>query len=491
MSTVKRDPREISWSLGTSVIPRGIPLWAPLDQAGMVLGPPGSGKTLCVLLPAFRHAPGARIFATTKLADIYLAAACTDQTRPEPVIFDPLGQSAGLPHLIWDPVAGCVNSHQAERRGRAFAAGTVTGKQGNDDAARFYAHQAGVVIGCMLHAAALTGRTIEHVMRWVTQGNDGSVSEPEKILMTHPHAEPTWAGLLARAIRTGDDRTTGNTWTTVDQALAVFQHRDVVQRCTPASGRAATDLDALIAARGSVLIIGKDDQYSSVTPLLTAVVEDLLDRVEQAADRSRHGRLVPPAVAVLDELPNTAPIPTLQQRVADGRGRGLCVIYAAQAYAQLVMRYSDDGARALTAATNIWTIFGGSKDPHYNKEISDLIGTVEVSRSSTQRDTGWQASGRSSQQRGTEDRAVIQPADLLRLPAQHAFVLAPRMNPAITRFVLLVSGRDGKEISARARQLAHSAQPFTAHQPNDVAIQTAAAIAEAQRLGLNSPGGTQ
>ncbi|PRZ34814.1 type IV secretion system protein VirD4 [Antricoccus suffuscus] len=482
-SRPKRSPRPVAYSLGRAVIPRGVDLWAPLDQAAMVLGPPGSGKTLAMLLPAFAAAPGGRLFATTKLADIYLAAATIDDASAAPVIFDPLGQSAGIAPLVWDPVAGCVNSHLAERRARAFAAGTVTRGGHADDAARFYMQQASTVIAGLLHAAALSGRTIEDVVSWSATGSTGAPTEAEEILRQHPHAERTWADLLAGSTRGGDDRTVGNTWTTVRQALSVFQHHDVVARCTPTEHGAATDLDAAIAAAVPILVIGKDDEYSSVTPLLTAVIEDILDRVESAADRSAYRRLAPPFLAAIDELPNTAPIPTLPQRVADGRGRGLCVLYAAQGYAQLATRYGENVARALSATTNVWCIFGGSKDSRYNKELSDLIGTVEVSRASTQHDLGMRGS-RQSMQLTREDKAVIEPHDLLTLPQNHAIVLAGRCRPAISRFRLLVRGSAGKELLASAAGIRSTPQNTPPSTPASLLAQTQGAVAESRARGI-------
>jgi type IV secretion system protein VirD4 len=123
------------------------------------------------------------------------------------VVLDPFGLAVGLPELVWDPVAGCADSMVAERRAKAFTAGTVKGAVAGgygDDAARFYAAEAAKVIQAFFHAAALTGRTLDHVLRWVA--NPSIASEPTEILREHPHAAPYWHGLLQGALH-GDDRT--------------------------------------------------------------------------------------------------------------------------------------------------------------------------------------------------------------------------------------------------------------------------------------------
>jgi hypothetical protein len=53
------------------------------------------------------------------------------------------------------------------------------------------------------HAAALTGRTLEHVLEWVA--NPVSVEEPAEILRQHPDAAAFWDGLLAGALQGSPD----------------------------------------------------------------------------------------------------------------------------------------------------------------------------------------------------------------------------------------------------------------------------------------------
>jgi hypothetical protein len=54
------------------------------------------------------------------------------------------------------------------------------------------------VIQAFFHAAALTGRTIDHVLLWVA--HPAVASEPTEILREHPHAAPSWHGLLQGAL---------------------------------------------------------------------------------------------------------------------------------------------------------------------------------------------------------------------------------------------------------------------------------------------------
>ena len=81
-----------------------------------------------------------------------------------------------------------------------------------------------------LHAAALTGRTLDHVLEWVA--NPVAAEQPAEILQQHPHAARFWDGLLSGALH-GSADTVGNTVTTVQQAMALFFQPEIRARCVP------------------------------------------------------------------------------------------------------------------------------------------------------------------------------------------------------------------------------------------------------------------
>ena len=359
----------------------------PFDRTTGVYGPQGCGKTLDVLTPALLSAPGAALVTLTKPEDLLLTLTRRSRQGRPVAVLDPFGLAPGLPQLVWDPIGGCVDSMIAERRAKAFAAGTVAGaaSSSGDNAARFYAAEAAKVLQGYFHAAALTGRSIADVLDWVA--NPRQASLPEEVLRTHPHAAPFWHGLLHAALH-GDERTAGNTITTIQQALALFFQQSLRDRCVPGPGRAPVDVAELITRGGTVYLLGRDDPYASASPLMTAVAEDVLDTALQLAHASPHGRLCPSFLACLDELPSTAPLPTLRTRMANERALGLSFIYAAQTWRQLVICYGQDEARALFGLTNIITLFGGGKDGAFNREMSELIGTTRVTRTTYTHGTG-------------------------------------------------------------------------------------------------------
>ncbi|WP_448062517.1 type IV secretory system conjugative DNA transfer family protein [Cellulomonas hominis] len=468
---------DLGWRLGRASEPRGGELWVPWDRTAGVIGPQGSGKTLDLLVPALLEAPGAAMATLTKVDDLLLSFGSRSTGERPCVVLDPFGLVPGLPELVWDPVRGCVDPLVAERRAKAFTAGTVKGAVAGghgDAAARFYAAEAAKVLQGFFHAAALTGGSLDDVLRWVARPL--AATQPTEVLREHPHAASFWNGLLHGALH-GDDRTAGNTVTTVQQAMSLFFQDDIRRRCVPGPGRPATAIADVIAARGTIYLLGREDPYASASPLMTAFAEHVLDTALEVANASPWGRLCPPFHAVLDELPSTAPLPTLRTRMANERAMGISFIWAAQAWPQLAAVFGEQEARTLLGLTNNLIVFGGSKDVAFNKEVSDLLGQVRVSR------TSWQSGRMGGRQMSGEDIAILTPAEVRQLKERHALVLAENGAPIIAKLHRCIDGKTGRALLAGKDALRAKVAVDRRHQVSSEA-RTTAALVEARRSGL-------
>ncbi|PKQ24863.1 MAG: hypothetical protein CVT65_00640 [Actinobacteria bacterium HGW-Actinobacteria-5] len=474
------DPSQVGWRIGRAVEPRGSDLWCPWDRTAGVIGPQGSGKTLDLLTPALLSAPGAALVTLTKTDDLLLSITARGRGGRPTRVLDPFSQADGLPELIWDPIAGCVDPTVAERRAKAFIAGTIkssTSGHGSpsDGAARFYTAEAAKVLQCYFHAAALAGLDLDRVLEWVDRPQ--ATSEPAEILLNHPGAALHWHGLLQGAL-TGDDRTVGNTTTTVHQAMGLFYQPSIRARCVPSTGRPATDIAEVIRAGGTFYLLGRDDPYTSASPLMTALAEHILDTALQLANTSPWGRLCPPMLACLDELPSTAPLPTLRTRMANERALGISIIYAAQTWRQLASVFGETEARAVFGLTNVLVMFGGSKDGQFNKEVSDLIGTVRVAR------TTWQMGQTGGRSAHGDDMLILRPEEVRQIPEKHALVVAENSKPIIAKLSRCIEGRAGEQIRSQqqdARRRLHDRRTHT------IASEARAVAAIATNRGSDRP----
>lgn len=441
---------ELGWRLGRSKVPAGGEVWVPYDRTAGVFGAQGSGKTLDLLTPALLGSPGAALVTLTKPDDLYLTIGARAAGGRPVHVLDPFDLAPGMPSLVWDPVDGCTDSMVAERRAKAFTAGTVGGAVGRgsgDEAARFYAAEAAKVLQAYFHAAALVNGSLDDVLLWIADPHNAT--HPEEVLRTHPDAAPFWDGLLTGALH-GDHRTAGNTITTVQQAMALFFQESIRLRCVPGEGRPATNLKQVIADHGTIYLLAREDPYASASPLMTAIAEHVLDTALAMAMASEYGRLCPSFLACLDELPSTTPLPTLRTRMANERALGLSFIYAAQTWRQLVICYGEDEARALFGLTNNLVIFGGGKDGEFYKEVSDLLGMARVSRRSYNRHReGWASSFYG------DDVPVLRPEEIRQLPERHALVIAENARPFVAGLSRCIDGRRGREL-LRSQQVARA-----------------------------------
>ena len=184
---------------------------------------------------------------------------------------------------------------------------------------------------------------------------------------------------------------------------------------------------------------------------MTAVTEQILDTAKRLGETSPHGRLCPPFLACLDELPSTAPIPTLSTRMANERALGLSFILAAQTWRQFVVCYGEDEARTIYGLSNNLVVFGGGKDIRFYQELSDLIGSTSH--------TETRYSARGHELFGVMDRScdqrrvpILEPAELRRIEQRKALVLAEMYDPIIANLHRCIDGKRGKELLAAQKR---------------------------------------
>lgn len=422
------NPYDCGYFLGNSQRPTGVELWSRADKACRVIGPMGSGKTLRFFAPLIRNWPGPVIATSTKPDVVELTLNARRQDDRPALALDPQDLAPALSKIRWSPVTGAADTQIAMSRAKAFVAGSRTpgSSAESSEGSAFYKGQAAKVLACLLHAAALDGARLHHVLRWARKLNDPA---PLGILDSHPGAGPGWADMLLNS-STGDERTVGNTLVTLDAALECFAHQRVIDALDGGEDQ-PTDIPELLDAHGTLYILGKDSATSSVAPLTTAIAEDLLDTAEQHANTSPAGRLDPPLLGALDEAPNIAPIPSLRQRVADGRGRGITIVYGLQGWASAAARFGPADAKELAAFTNNVVVFGGAKDPEFLREMSSLSGEVERTKVSTTR-SGGSNRDNVSKAAHTAIEPVLRPGQIKSLDDGQALVLADNLDPVIT-----------------------------------------------------------
>ncbi|MBN9619477.1 MAG: hypothetical protein J0H43_07060, partial [Actinobacteria bacterium] len=129
---------------------------------------------------------------------------------------------------------------------------------------------------------------------------------------------------------------------------------------------------------------------------------------------------------------------------------------------------------------NNLVIFGGGKDIHFYREMSELIDDVRTSRQTITDGPGGVGTSRAG-----EWERVMRPGDIRRIPQRRALVIAGNAPPIIAKLSRCVDGDDGKKL--KDEQVALRQHVMAARQSKpDIARRTADAVAYS-RTNLLTP----
>jgi type IV secretory pathway TraG/TraD family ATPase VirD4 len=361
-SLVKPVAADLGHRLGRS---QGLSCWSSVEDSTVLLGPPRSGKGLHVAIPMILDAPGA-VLTTSTRPDNLVATLAARSRRGAVAVFDPQRLAAGAPSATkWSPIRGCENPHTALVRAKALTIGTA---RGTTDAT-FWQHSAEQAVRCLLHAAALGGKTAADVYRWSLSAV--AASEAVSILSTHPQAATGWATALS-AITRADQRQRDSVWAMVGIAFAALADPRVLDAVTPGPG-GGFDPVTFLRGNGTLYLLGTASGAAATAGLVGALVEDVVEVARQLAAASPGGRLDPPLSLVLDEAANY-PLPSLPALMSEGGGTGIATLLVLQSLAQARAVWGEHDGAALWDSAIVKIILGGGSNARDLDDLSKLIG---------------------------------------------------------------------------------------------------------------------
>ena len=389
------------------VRPAGIA--AERAQSLVVVGPTQSGKTTSLAVPAILGWRGPVLAASVK-SDLLRHTLGARMRRGPVWCIDPTGGTGTRPST-WSPLTGCAEWHRARRVAADLCEAAKA--DGTTADGEFWYATAAKMLAPLLHAAALDGRTVNDVVRWVDTQEVGEVAG---IL---ERAAPTEALDAARATWCRDERTRSSVATTAETVLEPFAH-------APA-GRTAPDLFEprhLLGGPHTVYLCAPAHDQRRLRGYFTALTQQVLSHAFALATRA--GRpLDPPLLVVLDEAAHIAPLPELDGLAATCASHGIQLVTIWQDLAQVRVRY---GARAATVLNNhrAKLFLPGIADPDTLEYASRLIGDEEVLLPSVTRDP----SGRRSTTSTTGPRRLLPPEELRCLPRGRSVLVYGTLPPA-------------------------------------------------------------
>jgi type IV secretion system protein VirD4 len=336
------------------------PVTVGAEHSALVLGPPRSGKTTCIVCPSVALAPGPVVSASTK-ADVAWATSAWRAELGRCWRFDPAGAPAtpGLAELRWSPVPGSASWEGACATAHAMA-DAARGAPAPSEASH-WVERAEALLAPLLHAAALDGRDVSSVVGWVHRR---SLEEPVRLL------ERGGAGLaldVACGIAATEARERSGIFSTAAGLLAAYRS----EAALASASRPNFDPDRFVRSFDTVYVFSPASAQSRLAPLVAGLVGAVRDAAYRCWPASRR------VLLALDEVANIAPLACLPQIVSEAGGQGLSVLACLQDLSQARARWGE-AARGFLSLFWAKAVLPGIADLDTLELVSALAGRAPV-----------------------------------------------------------------------------------------------------------------
>ena len=414
--------REHALSLGGGAFlgfsPGGGWVSADPEHAVMVLGPPRSGKTSMVVIPALLAAPGAAVSTATKV-DVLRASWRSRSQLGQVWLFDPSGENTQLPReirrLSWSPVAAARSWDAALAMTRAMTACTSAGKGTSNE--QHWRERASALLAPLLLAANLSGRPIAEVLRWVLRQDLGAAGA------TLEDHDATVANDVLVGIAKTDARERSSIFSATAGVLAAY-NSDSVRRSAASPN---FDPDRFAASRETIYITAPAHKQALCAPLVVGLLEQIRHAAYQRSAEQLGG---PPLMLCLDEVANIAPIHDLPALVSEAGGQGLHVMACLQDLSQARERWGDAAAEGFLSLFQTKLILSGIADSRTLEAVSLALGEYDrrlvsytLGRSRSEKLLPGPGTSSDSVTYHTGRQRTLPPGEVARLPGCHGLLL--------------------------------------------------------------------
>ena len=403
---------------------RGRLLRAEQRHALVVFGPPQSGKSAGLAVPALLEWEGPAVASSIK-GDLLAATGRRRRSRGSVFVFDPF-ELAGTDSHTWSPLHGARSWDGAlEVAWRLASAGELDrhSVEGGD----FWAIAAEQRLAPLLYAASATGAQIDSVVRWAygqgTRDLDqalaqlaGSAGDDAELADAHAAYD------AVRAFEAQADRTRSSIEATAQALLRAYRFSRVAR-----SARSCEITpDRLLDEAATLYLIGDAKASKLLRPIFLALLSEVVDRAYERATLAG-GRLELPLLLCLDEAGNIAPLPNLAEIASTAPSHNIQLVSIFHDLAQARSRYRQQ-AETVVNSHRARMLLPGVADLETLRYFAGLVGEEEArDRSLT---TGAGGTTRSIAQRR---RPLVAPEALRQLPQGHALLLYGRIPPTELR----------------------------------------------------------
>ena len=324
----------------------------------LVVGPPQTGKTAGLAIPAILEWPGP-VLVTSSKPDVLEITRQARAARGPIMVYDPCTDPLGSSG--WTPVAAVANWSDALVSARALMSVQASGGVGDQD---FWHASAEASLAPMLRAAAHEGG-MTRLVEWLDRGDDAD-DEIARILEA---SGDTPARSAWRAVTALDPRTRSGVVATTRTALAGWWDPRVLE-----AAHAEITPSRLLTGAATLYLVAPSHEQDRLRNIYAAIVQEMTRAV--FARRARTGAPLDPALlVVLDEAAHIAPVRDLAALAATGPEPGIQLVTVFHDHAQIRAIY-DARASSVIANHRARLLLPGVGDAETLGQISGALGTA-------------------------------------------------------------------------------------------------------------------
>ena len=397
------------------------------DGHNLLLGAPGAGKSLKVMMPSIAVIAqgGENLVVTDPKGELKEAMAPLLQNQGYRIATLDLRFPARS--VRWNPLQPIQQALQAgawaDATRMANDLATLVAAQGapGGDNGAFWAQSAraiGAALALLVADQAPSAQSHLASAYAVLTQQAGQLDTIMQALPLHHPARQAYGPLL-----TGSAETRQNQLSVVAVSLSLFADPNIAWLTAQSDWQP----DQLLSPRTAVFIVVPDDS-ATYYPLAALFVQQLLQTLAAAAATRPRGRLAVPVHFLLDEFGNLPKIPDFDKALAVARGRGIRITLALQSLSQLDDRYGQKTAETMRNSCNTW-VYLSANDNDTARIVSDKIGQTTIE--TTSQGQNWQTGSRQwSQNTSQTGRALVTLDEVLRWRPDHTLLLQMGQLPA-------------------------------------------------------------
>jgi type IV secretion system protein VirD4 len=414
-------------------------LYAEQRHALVAFGPPQSGKSAGLAVPALLEWDGPAVASSIK-TDLLSSTLARRRALGPVLVFDPF-ELSGADQSTWSPLRGASTWDGAlEVAWRLAAAGELDqrGIEGGD----FWAIAAEQRLAPLLFTAACTDAGMGAVVRWAYGQGSRDLYEALSQLTGSARDEDELEGAHAaydavRAFEAQADRTRSSIEATAQGLLRAYRFARVLR-----SARSCEITpDALLNERATLYLIGDAKASKLLRPIFLALLSEIVDRAYERATLAG-GRLELPLLLCLDEAGNVAPLPNLAEIASTAPSHNIQLVSIFHDLAQARSRYGKQ-AETVVNSHRARMLLPGVADLDTLRYFSGLAGEEEIRETTRTVDAGG-----GSRTIGVRRRPLVAPEALRQLAPGHALLLYGRTAPAEVRLRMWFEDRRLRRLAA-------------------------------------------